>query len=64
MTTLYDEGDALKAEQIAVKARTIRRVKVSAREGTSTHKIQCTKLEGTAYCVIEKPMRSVRNTSR
>ena len=62
MTTLKNKGDALEAEKIAVQARIIKKFKVVA--GTSTHNIQRTTLEGTAYCVIEKPMRSVRDTSK
>ena len=62
MTTLKNKGDALEAEKIAVRARTIKKVKVVA--GTSTHNIQRTTLEGTAFCVILKPMRAVRNTSK
>lgn len=59
MTTLYTVGDALRAERIAVKARRIGKPYVSAKDGISSHKIQCSKLEGTAFCVIEKPLRSV-----
>lgn len=60
MRTLYEVGDALKGERIAVRARKIGRIEVSARKGTSTHKIQTTKLTGSAYCVIERPLRAVR----
>jgi hypothetical protein len=59
VTTLHQVGDALKAERIAAKARKIKKPQVSAKEGTSSHKIQRTTLEGTAYCVIERPLRGV-----
>jgi hypothetical protein len=64
MTTLYNAGDALRAERIAVKARRIGKPYVSAKEETSSHKIQCSKIEGTAFCVIEKPLRNVSAISR
>jgi len=64
VTILNNQGDALEAERIAVKARKITRDRVSAKEGTSTHKIRSAKLIGTAYCVIDKPMRSVRDAHR
>ena len=44
-------GDALKAEKIAVDARTIDRPRVV--EGSGRDKIQKTTLRGSAYCVIE-----------
>lgn len=59
MRTFYEAGDALKDERIAVKARKIGRIEVSAKKGTSPHKIQATKLIGSAYCVIERPLRAV-----
>ena len=48
-------GDALRAEKIAVQARTIDRPRVV--EGSSRDKIQKTTLRGSAYCVIEIPLK-------
>ena len=56
MTTNYKEGDALSAERIAVQARRIDRGPVA--QGSSKHRIQTAKLRGSAYCVIEKPLRT------
>jgi hypothetical protein len=58
MKVHYESGDALKAERIAVQARDIDKVRYG--EGTHAHKIQFTKLKGSAYCVIEVPLKTVR----
>ena len=54
----HELGDALKAERIAVQARDIDKIRYG--EGTHPHRIQFTKLRGSAYCVIELPLKSVR----
>jgi len=54
----YEHGDALKADRIAVRARDIDRVRYG--EGSHRHEIQSTTLRGSAFCVIELPLRSVR----
>ena len=56
MTTLYKEGDELSAERIAVQARRIDRGPIA--QGSSKHRVQTAKLRGSAYCVIEKPLRT------
>lgn len=48
-------GDALRAEKIAVQARTIDGSRVV--EGSGRDKIQKTNLRGSAYCVIEIPLK-------
>ena len=58
MKTYYGLGDALKADRIAVQARDIDRIRVV--EGSSEHRIQSTTLRGSAFCVIELPIKSVR----
>jgi len=58
MAEYYNLGDALVAERIAVQARDIDKVRVG--KGTHPHRIQFTKLRGSAYCVIELPLKSVR----
>jgi len=58
MKVHHELGDALKAERIAVQARDIDKIRYG--EGTHPHRIQFTKLRGSAYCVIELPLKSVR----
>jgi hypothetical protein len=48
-------GDALRAERIAVQARAIDRPRVV--EGSGRDKIQRTTLRGSAYCVIQIPLK-------
>jgi len=61
MTTHYNQGEALKAERIAVEARDIDPARVT--KGSHSHKIQSTKLRGSAYCVIELPLIAVQKKS-
>lgn len=56
----YNIGDSLKAEIINGIADKIGPIKVSAKEGTGRHKIQTTHLNGDAICVIERPLRYIR----
>lgn len=58
MTTHYGQGEALLAERIAVQARDIDRP--SVKQGSHSHKIQNTKLRGSAFCVIEVPLKAVQ----
>lgn len=58
MTTHYGQGDALLAERIAVQARDIDPILVKT--GSHSHRIQSTKLRGSAFCVIELPLRTVK----
>jgi hypothetical protein len=60
LTTYYKEGDALRAERIAVQARRIDKGPVV--RGSSRHNIQTAKLRDLAYCVIEKPLRAISKT--
>lgn len=57
MATYYNPGDALKGDRIAVEARDIDDPII--RKGSHSHKIQSTKLRGSAFCVIEQPLRAV-----
>jgi hypothetical protein len=59
MTKLYGQNDSLLAERIAVQARTIDSIRV--KHGSSAHKIQSTVLHGSAFCVIEIPLKSAKN---
>jgi hypothetical protein len=58
MREYHKLGDALMADRIAVRAREIDKPRYG--EGTHSHRIQFTKLRGSAYCVIELPLKSVR----
>lgn len=62
MTTHYNQGDALLAERIAVQARDIDQPFV--KKGSHSHKIQSTKLRGSAFCVIELPLRSSHKSAK
>lgn len=57
MKVHYELGDALKAERVAVQARDIDKTRYG--EGTHLHRIQFTTLRGSAYCVIEVPLKAV-----
>lgn len=57
MPEYRNPGDSLRADRIAVQARSIDRVLVTKR--THRHKGQFTTLRGNAYCVIEIPLKSV-----
>lgn len=52
----YELGDALRSDRIAVEARDIDDVRI--RKGSHRHRIQFMKLRGSAYCVIEVPLRT------
>lgn len=55
----YERGDALRADRIAVQARDIdRRIRVV--EGSGRHRIQSTILRDSAFCIIELPLKAVR----
>ena len=53
-----ERGDALSAERIAVRARDIDKVRYG--EGSHRHRIQFTKLGGSAFCVVEEPLEAVK----
>ena len=48
-------GDAIRGEKISVKARTIDKPRVI--EGSGRDKIQKTTLRGSAYCVVDLPVK-------
>ncbi len=51
-------GDAIQGEKVTAQARKIHRVTVST--GTSTHQIQNVKLEGSVFCIIDRPLNYIR----
>lgn len=56
---LTKAGDAIRGEKVVAQYRRMNRPVVLS--GSSTHQIQQTKLEGTVYCVIERPLNYLRN---
>lgn len=59
---LYEEGDELLGERIAAEAREITKRKLIRLTGP--HRGSALKLKGSAYCVIEMPLKSVREKKR
>jgi len=55
----YAPGTALKAERVVAQFRKMH--KVVLEHGSSTHKIQRTKLEGTVFCVIDRALSPIRS---
>jgi hypothetical protein len=55
----HEVGCAIRGEKVTAQFRTMHRKTVLM--GSSTHQIQQTKLEGSVYCVIDKPMNFLRN---
>lgn len=59
---LYEKGDELLGERIAAEAREITKRKLIRLTGS--HRGSVLKLKGSAYCVIEIPLKSVREKKR
>ncbi len=55
-------GDALRGEKITAQYRTMHKPTVLT--GSSTHQIQQAKLEGTVFCVIDKPLNFLRDVPK
>ncbi|MBA7678136.1 hypothetical protein ES703_86407 [subsurface metagenome] len=53
----YNIGDAIRGEKISVRARAIDKARII--EGSGRDKIQATTLRGSAYCVIDLPVKWV-----
>lgn len=62
MTVHFKRGDALEAEKITVRARKFGTIFIE--HGSGAHRTRRTTLTGSAYCVIEKPLRVVRESKR
>lgn len=52
------QGCAIRGEKVTAQFRTIHRIDVLS--GTSTHQIKQTKLEGSVFCIIDKPLNYLR----
>lgn len=59
MPEYRNKGDALRADKIAVQARSISPITYTKR--THRHKGQFATLRDNAYCVIEVPLKSILN---
>ena len=58
---VYTEmGSAIRGEKVTAQFRTIHRVVILA-GATGTHKIQQTKLEGSVFCIIDRPLNYLRD---
>ena len=58
--TAYGVGAAIRGEKVAAQFRKMSRTAVT--HGSSTHKIQRAKLEGTVLCVIDRPLNYIRDS--
>lgn len=52
-------GAAIEGEKITAQARKVYRSVIST--GTSSHQIQQIKLEGSAFCIIDRPLNFLRD---
>jgi len=61
-TKIYTEaGSAIRGERVTAQFRKIGRVMVIT--GSSTHQIQQAKLEGTVFCIVDRPLNFLRDVS-
>jgi len=58
----YAVGSSIRGEKIAARFRKMSKVVVT--QGSSTHKIQSSTLEGSVLCVIERPLNYLRDLPR
>jgi hypothetical protein len=56
MPTLFDKGDALRGDRVAINARRIDQPHVV--EGSGRHRTQATIARDNVYCVIEMPLKA------
>ena len=56
---LTHAGAAIRGEKVTCQYRKMSRPVVTT--GSSTHQIQQTKLEGTVFCVIDRPLNFLRD---
>jgi hypothetical protein len=55
---MTDAGCAIRGEKVTAQARKVHRSEVV--HGTSTHNIQQLKLEGTVFCIIDRPLNFLK----
>jgi hypothetical protein len=56
--TSYKVGDCIRGEKVTAQARRISRVEVVT--GTSAHKIQQVRLEGSVLCIVDRPLNYLK----
>lgn len=56
----FHAGACIRGEKVTAQARKVGRVEVVA--GTSTHKINQLRLEGSVMCVVDRPLNFLRDT--
>lgn len=59
--TLTNLGAAIRGEKVTAQFRAMHRPVVL--QGTSSHRIQQAKLEGSVFCIIDRPLNYLRDTS-
>ena len=59
---LTNAGDAIRGEKVTAQFRTMHRPIVLA--GSSTHQIRQAKLEGSVFCIIDRPLNYLRDVAR
>jgi hypothetical protein len=52
-------GDAIQGEKVTAQARKIHKAVICT--GTGSHQIHQTKLEGTVFCIIDRPLNYIRD---
>lgn len=52
------EGCAIRGEKVTAQFRTMHKIIVT--HGSSTHNIKQTKLEGSVFCIIDRPLNYLR----
>ena len=58
-STIYcGQGDAIRGERVTAQFRKM--TKAVLMHGTSTHQIRHSKLEGSVFCIIDKPLNYLR----
>jgi hypothetical protein len=55
----FQPGEAIRGERVTCQYRKMHRPNIIT--GSSTHQIQQTKLEGTVFCVIDRPLNYLRS---
>ena len=56
----FQVGERLEAELIVAQAHRLRRQRIT--RGSSTHNIQPIRLRGDAFCVIDRPLKRIRES--
>jgi hypothetical protein len=55
----YAVGSAIRGEKVAAQFRKMNKIVIT--RGSSTHNIQRTTLEGSVFCVVDRPLNYLRD---